>query len=322
MPRNRIRPFKAADLPSAARLLADRHALHRRAHPLLSPSYEDAAVALAEVAALWETADASGSVAVDGSEITGYLLAAPRPSAVWGPNIWVEAAGQAAADPETLRDLYGAAAAQWVEAGRTAHYTVVPSHDPALIDAWFRLGFGSQHAHAIRPVPQSPLPSLPGVTVRRAERGDIDVLAELDLVLPRHQGLSPVFSAGEVPSLEEARDEWEESIDDKDYAAFVAEYDGLVVGSAVGCSVEKSSGHSGLARPDNAGLLAFAAVLPAARGRGIGRALGEAVLQWSTDCGYDSVVTDWRVTNLLSSRTWPRLGFEQTFHRLHRLIAY
>ena len=102
----------------------------------------------------------------------------------------------------------------------------------------------------------------------------------------------------------------------------IAEYDGLVVGSAVGCSVEKSSGHSGLARPDNAGLLAFAAVLPTARGRGIGRALGEAVLQWSTDCGYDSVVTDWRVTNLLSSRTWPRLGFEQTFHRLHRLIAY
>jgi GNAT superfamily N-acetyltransferase len=279
-------------------------------------------VALIEVTALWETAGAYGSVAVDGSEITGYLLAAPRPSAGWGPNIWVEAAGQAATDAETLRDLYGAAAAQWVEAGRTAHYTVVPSHDPALIDAWFRLGFGSQHAHAIRPVPQLPLPSHPGVTVRRAERSDIDVLAELDLVLPRHQGQSPVFSAGEVPTLEEARAEWEESIDDKDFTTFVAEYDGLVIGSAVGCSVEKSNGHSGLARPDNAGLLAFAAVLPEARGRGIGRALGEAVLQWSADCGYDSIVTDWRVTNLLSSRTWPRLGFEQTFHRLHRLVAY
>jgi GNAT superfamily N-acetyltransferase len=95
-----------------------------------------------------------------------------------------------------------------------------------------------------------------------------------------------------------------------------------VIGSAVGCSLEKSSAHNGLARPDNAGFLGFAAVFPEARGLGAGRALGEAVLQWCADVGYNSVVTDWRVTNLLSSRTWPRLGFEQTFHRLHRLIGY
>ncbi|HEU4947125.1 MAG TPA: GNAT family N-acetyltransferase, partial [Kribbella sp.] len=128
--------------------------------------------------------------------------------------------------------------------------------------------------------------------------------------------------AGEVPTLEEARADWEESIDDKDYATFVAEYDGQVIGSAIGCSLEKSSSHVGLARPDNAGFLGFAAVLPQFRGHGAGRALGETVLQWSADVGYDSVVTDWRVTNLLSSRTWPKLGFEQTFHRLHRLIGY
>ena len=322
MSRNIVRPFEAADLPAAGRLLAERHARHRRSHPLLPPEYEDAELALAEVTAVWETEGASGSVAIDGTEMTGYLLAAPKRSTVWGPNIWVEAAGQAVREPETLRDLYGAAAAHWVGEGRKAHYALVPSDDAALIDAWFRLGFGSQHAHAIRPVPGAPLPSYPGLTVRRAGRDDIDVLAELDLVLPQHQGQSPVFSAGEVPTLEEARADWEESIDDKDYATFVAEYDGRVIGCAVGCSLEKSSAHSGLARPDNAGFLGFAAVQPDARGRGAGRALGEAVLQWSADTGYDSVVTDWRVTNLLSSRTWPKLGFEQTFHRLHRLIAY
>jgi len=144
----------------------------------------------------------------------------------------------------------------------------------------------------------------------------------LDLVLPRHQGLAPVFSAGEIPTYEEALLDWEESIDDPEFATFVAEYNGRVIGSAVGCSLEKSSAHSGLARPDNAGFLGFAAVFPEARGLGAGRALGEAVLQWCAEVGYNSVVTDWRVTNLLSSRTWPRLGFEQTFHRLHRLIGY
>ena len=34
------------------------------------------------------------------------------------------------------------------------------------------------------------------------------------------------------------------------------------------------------------------------------------------------MVTDWRVTNLLSSRAWPALGFTETFLRLHRLVGY
>jgi GNAT superfamily N-acetyltransferase len=202
-----------------------------------------------------------------------------------------------------------------------AQYVVAPD-DVELLDTWFRLGFGAQHAHAVRSVPAEPLPQRPGLSVRRAGKGDIRVLAELELVLPQHQGLAPTFSAGELPTLEEALTDWEESIDDQDYATFVAERNGKVIGSAIGCSVEKSSAHSGLARPDNAGLFAYAAVFPEARGAGAGRALGEAVLNWSAEVGYTSVVTDWRVTNLMSSRAWPRLGFVQTFHRLHRLVGY
>jgi hypothetical protein len=49
--------------------------------------------------------------------------------------------------------------------------------------------------------------------------------------------------------------------------------------------------------------------------------LGEAVLAWSRDAGHPYVVTDWRMTNLLSSRAWPRLGFRPTFYRLYRPIA-
>ena len=63
------------------------------------------------------------------------------------------------------------------------------------------------------------------------------------------------------------------------------------------------------------------AVLPQARGRGIGRALAETVISWCGESGFDCVVTDWRSTNLGSSRTWTRLGFEPSFLRLHRLIA-
>lgn len=94
-----------------------------------------------------------------------------------------------------------------------------------------------------------------------------------------------------------------------------------MVGVVTGCSVEVSSLHAGLARAPGAGFLGFAAVLPEFRGRGAGRVLGEAVLSWSRDADHPCVVTDWRMTNLLSSRAWPRLGFRPTFYRLFRAIA-
>ena len=50
--------------------------------------------------------------------------------------------------------------------------------------------------------------------------------------------------------------------------------------------------------------------------------LGEAVIDWAHSAGKPSIVVDWRSTNLLSSRTWPRLGFDTTWYRLHRHVAY
>ncbi|MFE0592102.1 GNAT family N-acetyltransferase [Micromonospora echinospora] len=317
-----VRPFEAADLADCGALLAARHRRHRAAQPLLSPRFEEVDAAVAELTAAFGTAEASGAVAFRAGVPVGFLLGAPKPSPVWGPNVWVEAAGQAVTDAEVMRDLYAVAATRWVDEGRSAHYVLVPAHDTELTRAWFRLGFGQQHAHAVRPVSGPVTPPAPRLSVRRATRTDIPLLARLDVELPLHQGRAPTFSAGQVGTVEESLAEWADDIDDPAYATFVAEHDGEVVGSAVGCALERSSGHCGLARPENAGFLAFAAVFPQARGLGAGRALGTAVVDWAADSGFDSVVTDWRVTNLLSSRAWPALGFTETFLRLHRLVGY
>jgi GNAT superfamily N-acetyltransferase len=317
-----IRPFETDDLAAAGRLLAARHAAHRRAQPLLSARYEEPKSAEAEIAAALQLENASGAVAVVDGQLTGYLLGAPKRAPMWGPNIWVESAGQAVEDPETMRDLYALAATRWVDEGRTAQFVLAPGHDPELLDAWYRLGFGQQHAHGIRAVPTSAPTPPASIRIREPRRDDIDVLARLDLALPEHQGQSPVFSAGRVQTYEESRAEWKEDLERDVDGYFVAEIEGRVVGTAVGVPLEKSGSHVGPARPDNAGFLAFATVLPEARGHGAGRALGEAVGWWAAESGFDSVVVDWRVTNLLSSRTWPRLGFETTFVRLHRLMGY
>jgi len=327
MSRAHVRPFQAGDVPAAGALLAARHRAHRLSCPLLSPRYQDDSAATAQVAEAFAQPGASGAVALQGGDIAGFVLGAPKDSPVWGPNVWVDAAGHAAAEPELVRDMYGLASARWVQESRTAHYVLVPASDEDLLRAWYRLGFGQQQAHAVRPPPGEPPASeppaaQPKVVVRRAQRNDLPALARLEVELPRQHSLAPVFSSSPVPSYEECLTGWEEDFDDPVYTTFVAELEGAVVGSSIGCPLEIAGGHPPLTRPDHAGFLAFAAVFPHARGFGAGRALGEAVIAWTAQAGYDCVVTDWRVTNLLSSRTWPRLGFKESFLRLHRVIGY
>jgi GNAT superfamily N-acetyltransferase len=322
VPAASVRPFQAHDIPVAGALLAARHRTQRLSCPLLSPSYEHEAAAAAEVAAAFALPGASGAVAVQGGQVAGFLLGAPKASPVWGSNVWIDAAGHAAAEPELVRDMYGLAAAQWAGESRRAHYVLVPASDENLLRAWYRLGFGQQQAHAVRPVPDG-TPGVPTtVAVRRARRSDLPALAGLEVEVPRQHSLAPVFSASPVPSYAECLAGWEEDFDDPAYTTFVAELEGLVIGSSIGCSLELSSSHPPLTRPDHAGFLAFAAVIPQVRGLGAGRALGEAVIAWTAQAGYHCIVTDWRVTNLLSSRTWPKLGFAESFLRLHRLIGY
>ena len=319
MPPLAIVPFVDEHLDGAAVLLAARHARHRAREPLLSERYEDPAAARPEVEAAWQRDEASGAAALDGGELVGYLVGAPRDG--WeGPNVWVEAAGHAAGEPEIVRDLYAAAAGSWVDAGRTRHYALVP-HDAELVDAWVRLGFGAQHAHGIQELVRGAGGGqAPGIDVRRAGPDDVDDGAALEFVLPEHQEAAPVFSPFAAPSEDQVREEWRETLEDERMGVFLAWRDGRVVGGVALAPAEYSGAHAGVARPDGAVILGWAATVADARGSGIGRSLTDAARTWAQDEGYRTIVVDWRETNLLASRFWPARGFRRTFLRLYRSI--
>lgn len=289
----------------------------------MDPAYEAPAATRPQIAALLADATASGWVATRGGEVVGFLIGVAKTDATWGPNVWVEAPGHAAQDPGLIRLLYATAAAQWVAEGRTNHHVLVPATDTGLVDAWFRLDFGQQHLHAAREAPPATFGVIPRteLTIRLATPDDIEPLVELERVLPLHLAGSPVFSRLPVSSREEIVAELEADLVDPTYHFLVAEHEGRVIGTAIGCSLAVSTGATGLNRPPNAGFLAYAAVLPAARGLGAGRALGEAILVWSRDAGYAWIATDWRSTNLEADRAWLGMGFRPTFRRLHRLIG-
>jgi ribosomal protein S18 acetylase RimI-like enzyme len=320
MARVDVVPFTDAHVHDAARLLAARQTRWRSAEPLLPERFEDPSAALEELGAAWRAEGASGSAGFRDGGLVGYLVGAPRETDVWGENVWVELAGHAVEETEDARDLYAAAAARWVEEGRTRHYALVPS-DEALVDAWFRVGFGQQQAHGIRAVHDRQEARVPdGFEIREPTAEDIEALIEVDLALPRHQRSSPVFSMRPLPSENEVRAEWTKTLAGEEEDLLIGCYEGKPVACWSVCAAELSSYFRPLGRPARACYLAFAATLPEARGSGIGVALTDTSLARAAGEGYEAMVTDWRVTNLLASRFWPRRGFRPAFLRLYRSI--
>jgi ribosomal protein S18 acetylase RimI-like enzyme len=311
-------PFADEHVEDAGGLLAARHGRHRHDEQLLPERYEDPGSATEELLSEWRADGASGAAALRDGHLVGYLVGAPRDAKVWGENVWVGAAGHAVDAAEEVRDLYGFAAARWFDEGRRRHYALVPATDAALVDAWFRLGFGQQQAHAVREVGSMEAP--PGFEIREPTADDIEALIDVDLALPRHQRASPVFSGISLPTAERLHEEWQKTLAGDEELVLIGCLEGRPVACWSVCDAALSSHYDGLTLPERASYLAFAATLPEARGSGIGVALTEAVLAAAREEGYAAMVTDWRVTNLLASRFWPRRGFRPVFFRLYRSI--
>jgi ribosomal protein S18 acetylase RimI-like enzyme len=321
MSRLELVPFADEHLEDAARLLAARHKRHRALEPLLDPSYEDPAKALPMLEHLWRDEGMSGSAAFRNGRLVGYVIGTPQAPDIWGPNVWVELPGHAVEDAEDARDLYGHAAARWFEEGNRQHYALLPP-EPELIDAWFRVGFGQQQAHGYQEVPRDVQVRLPpSCEIRKPEESMIDDLIELDFALPLHQAASPVFSPRPLPTEEEIRREWLETLASGEEEVMLAFRDGRPAACWAYVPAEKSRHFHGLGRPEKRTCyLGFAVTLPESRGTGIGVALTDAGFAWAEREGYKAMVTDWRVTNLLASRFWPRRGFRASVLRLHRSI--
>lgn len=251
----------------------------------------------------------------------GYVLGAPRADPASEANVWIGSAGHAAAEPEDARELYAFAAERWVEEGRTRHHVLVPATDARLVDAWFRLCFGQQQAHGVRELPAEIAADVPdGYEIRPPHLADLEALIDLDLALPGHQARSPVFSGVRRDDRDESRAEWESTLAEGVERILIGYHGDLPVACWSVVPIALSRHYHGLMSVERAAYLAFAATLPEIRGSGIGVALTYACFRAAAEEGYGAMVTDWRVTNLLASRFWPRRGFRPFFLRLYRSI--
>jgi GNAT superfamily N-acetyltransferase len=306
-----LRPLSDADPAALAALLGARHGRHRAAEPLLAPA--DAA---AEIDDLLGRQRLSGVVAVDGGEVVGYLAGELRENRVWGTHAWVAHGAHAAAGPELMRDLYAAAAPAWIEAGARLHLALVPATGDQM-DPWYRLGFGQMQVEGIRQSGAQPRPLPDGLTVRIAVREDLPrVGEEHGMLVWEHQQRAATFTGAQPPDREAVVANWLETFDEEVETLFVAERGGELLGSTLYGRPPHAFGI-----PNDTVWLEFAAVLPRARGQGVGRGLAEASFVWAREAGYGTIITDWRAANLLASRFWPARGFRPAFHRMHRMTG-
>jgi ribosomal protein S18 acetylase RimI-like enzyme len=300
-----IRRFTDSDVGTAAEMLAERHARHLEAEPLLPADVDFRA----QIESEWGVEGASGVISP-----RGYIFARPMPYLKGLTWMLAGIGGHAVSgDAEHARDLYAAAAAVWRDAGHDRHGVFVPAHDDTLVDAWFRLSFGAAATLATRETEPEPPPES-AVLLRAGTEDDLDVSARLDSELTASMVPSPSFSQ-QPPPHEEYVEDWRGTWDEEQFVHFVAERDGTVV-----AHILLYKRPHDLRVPKDSIDLANASTFPAARGSGAGRALTEHVLHWAHEHGYPTMVTDWRMTNLLASRFWPKRGFRRTFLRLYRAL--
>lgn len=315
-----IVPFTDGLADDAARLLADRQQRLRADLPSLPERWCDPAQARERLDALRGADSVLGLAALEGDRLVGFLIGETRLDPPWDRAGWVELAGHAVdpGQPEVARDLFAAWSARLVtDLGIFRYLVNVPATDPDALEAWAQLDFGQMHCAAIRSTDVTDLGSPdPSIIVRAAGPGDEAIMGDASELIWREQVSPPSWSPMLPERIATNRADWVEELTLGD-PVWVAQ--DAASGDPLGVSISYSLDPD-LDIPDANIKLASTATFPAARRRGVGRALLRQVLTDGAHRGAPWCVTDWRTSSLLASRAWTGLGFVRTRLRLERLI--
>ncbi len=287
-------------LPDAATLARTRYRALRRQVPSLPARYEEADVLLPMLRDIY--GQAPGVAALQDGRLVGYLAGWALDDfrgerAILSPE-WANGA-----DPTQSRriyeELYCHASAAWVADGRSTHLICQLPHDRAALEGWFWLGFGMMAADGLRDLTPAEGPTAE-VDVRRAGPQDIETILALDDALSRHLAAAPVFLAHDAAprSVAEA---W---LADPSHALWLAESATGVLGfmkqgpaSHDACTIIRDVGTSSIVG---------AYTRQDVRGRGVGAALLNRVLQWANEQGYTRCAVDFEPMNVPGARFWMR----------------
>lgn len=315
--------FEDTMLDAAAELLCENYSsLRARGLALLPKSFEKLDNARKALKRIITQSKAMGLAAVEKGQLRAFLIGTPAVNPIRGRHVWIYPAGLGI-DPtcslELLRELYARLGEVWVRNGFFDHF-ILALNNPKWLEPWLRLGFAYEQAHALLDLDQFPFDSLspnPEITVRRATEADRETVQSFYNIIPRQHAAPPVWGVALPEDLPEIYEGYGELLDEEGTTLWLAYWRGRPVGLHAYRTL--LDGVDFLA-PAGALRLTVASTVPEARGQGVSSTLLAVALQDAYARGYRVCETDWRITNLLSSRHWEGKGFKEVAKRLVRKV--
>lgn len=324
-----VRAARSADLDAAAELLAARHRRDRVRAPHLDVRLEDPGGARGLIAPLFANPRAQGAVAETGGRLVGFLfgeqmLFAPTEMAslfVPPHSISMPVEGHAVAEGHDAvpiyRALYGALAADWVDAGFFVHRCAIPAGDPDVQEAWVSLGFGRYLTAATRTTAPVERNAGGAIEVQRASPEDIEVVMELAEHLNSWHRQSPMFWPLLRTPESAAREFNLAQLRGGDLPYFVAYRDGTPVAMQ---TFLRPGFTPPIVTPGSNVYLFEGVVSGAARGGGVGSALLGHSMAWARTAGYETCTLHFAAPNPSGGPFWLGHGFEPVEHTMERRI--
>jgi GNAT superfamily N-acetyltransferase len=302
----------------AAALLAEAHTAYRKREPALPARYEDPKEVYELLSRRLQGAE--GVAAFRDSRLVGYLAGlieteSQERIAVALPPMMAIAPGEY---EHTWRELYAAAADQWLRRGSFVHYVCPATVDERAIQAFFSLGFGQFSVFNWRELTPVAGPEAE-LVIRQVGADGFDDIWELRKGLWRYNATPPILHAGVRPAGA-AAERWVEEerskVADERYAFFVGYRDERPVGLMVFAPPEPDY----LLTPEGAGYLWLAYVDEDARAGGIGAAMVNRGFVWARGQGYELCTVGYYAPNLLGARFWQSKGFKPLGYTLERRL--
>ncbi|MFE8699291.1 GNAT family N-acetyltransferase [Cytobacillus sp. FJAT-54145] len=267
---------------------------------------------------------ATGIGAFENGKLQGFLMGLRKMDHTRGRHTWIEYGGHALREgvrSEVARNMYARLGDDWVREGYFHHYSLVPAGDLDVIDAWFRLGFGHQQVHALLEIPElTEVHADKNITIRLAEESDEMAIRELAPTIMTYQAGSPVWAPYMPEEIRQLKDGYAELLTEEMVKVWVAEDNAKILGFQAFWPSKPSD--TNMITPEKTIELGVGATVEEARGHGIGSILVKHGLKEAKSEGYDYCITDYRMTNLLSSTFWPKQGFRPIAYRLYRYVDY
>ena len=304
-------------LGDAATLVAHEQERTARAHPGVSERYLDPQYCRARLMELTETHTAR--LAIAGERVVGILHAARD-----GASANLPASGCAIApdlDPDqttqVFGELYAAVASTLVERGALRHLLEHVAAPP-LAQAAASMTFAHSGSWAARRLRLPSSPSTPPrasvendstLSVRIGTADDLDTISRLALIEVAQRSLPPVYAPPGDQTPTRMRHDRAKGLA-RGQVHLLARRDGRDIGLLC---IERAPEHQRLLRHDQL-YLGPAAVLPHARGNGVGRALLNAAVDWGIERDFEWIGLAFAESNLLARPFWLRSGFTVTGH--------